>query len=58
VGLRLQAVNTIKGELGSWRGELVFVNAGLSLYILYLPVYNKEGGYNNFTSARSWPLLT
>lgn len=34
------------------------MNAGLLLYIMYFPVYNKEGDYNNFTSARSWPLLT
>lgn len=34
------------------------MNAGLLLYILRFPVYNKEGGYNNFTSARSWPVIT
>lgn len=34
------------------------MNAGLLLYILCFPVYNKEGGYNNFTSARSWPVIT
>lgn len=39
-------------------GELVFVNAGLLLYILRFPVYTKEGGYNNFTSAHSWPVIT
>lgn len=35
----------------------MFVNAGLLLYILRFPVYNKEG-YNNFTSACSWPAIT
>lgn len=34
------------------------MNAGLLLYIMYFPVYNKEGDYNNFTSAHSWPVLT
>lgn len=46
---------------GIWQargGESVFVNAGLLLYIMYFPVYNKEGDYNNFTSAHSWPVLT
>lgn len=58
MGLRLQARNTIKGEFGSVAGEPVLVNAGFLLYILRFPVYNKEGGYNNFTSARSWPVIT
>lgn len=46
---------------GIWQargGGSVFVNAGLLLYIMYFPVYNKEGDYNNFTSAHSWPVLT
>lgn len=34
------------------------MNVGLLLYIMYFPVYNKEGDYNNFTSAHSWPVLT
>lgn len=48
-------------ERGIWQargGGSVFVNAGLLLYIMYFPVYNKEGDYNNFTSAHSWPVLT
>lgn len=49
------------GKRGIWQargGGSLFVNAGLLLYIMYFPVYNKEGDYNNFTSAHSWPVLT
>lgn len=46
------------GNSAGGGGGSVFVNAGLLLYIMYFPVYNKEGDYNNFTSAHSWPVLT
>lgn len=59
--LAARAAAQTAAKRGIWQargGGSVFVNAGLLLYIMYFPVYNKEGDYNNFTSAHSWPVLT
>lgn len=38
--------------------SVLFVDVSMMLYIMYFPVYRSKEDYNNFTSARSWPLLT
>lgn len=56
--LRLLARHAIKRGRVAAGGELVFVNVGLQLRALYFPVYNKEGGYNGFTSVHSCRVIT
>lgn len=38
--------------------SVLFVDVSMMLYIMYFPVYRSKEDYNNFTSARSWLLLT